>query len=416
MSGKEILFLAHRLPFPPDRGDRIRSWHVLQGLAKIAPVHVVAPLDSEADRQHVASVENVAASVMTAVRTNSKAGAVFASFVGDSPASVALFALPQLKANVRALLAGGRIGTVYAFSGQMAAYVPDDWQGRFVMDFVDVDSAKFEEQGRASRGPMGWLLRREAKRLAAFETATARRADNSIFVSEAEAALFTARSGMSAQVMGNGIDLDRFVPHSRPALEDIVARVEDVRREHPNASIDSVSGPLGPGSRQIVFTGQMDYAPNIEAVTRFAQADVPRIRESIPEAAFVIVGRAPTAAVKALASPNVIVTGEVADTRPYLMGADIVVAPLTLARGVQNKVLEAMAMGKAVVLSPQAAQGIDAQDGRDFIVAAAPADAVIALLRDPARALAIGKAARARMEAAYSWDAQLAPLAGILGL
>jgi len=341
-------------------------------------------------------VESVAASVTTAVRSRSKAGAVLASFAGGLPASVELFSVPSLKAKARALLAEGRVGTVYAFSGQMASYVFRDWAGRFIMDFVDVDSAKFEEQGRAGPLSLRWLLRREAKRLAAFEAATARRADASIFVSEAEAALFQSRCGLPAMAVGNGIDLSRFAPTSR--------------------SPEPVEGRPAQKPPQIVFTGQMDYQPNVDAVTRFADHDLPRIRQAIPDAQFAIVGRAPTATVQALASDHITVTGEVPDTRPWLAAASVVVAPLQLARGVQNKVLEAMAMGKAVVLSPQAAQGIDAEDGRDFIVAADPTDAVTALLRDPDRAAMIGQSARARMEAAYSWDAQLAPLAGIVGL
>jgi polysaccharide biosynthesis protein PslH len=390
VSGREILFLAHRLPYPPDRGDRIRSWHVLKALAKIAPVHVIAPIDGEEDRQHVAMVESVAASVTTAVRKTSKAGAVIASFVNGAPASVTLFDVPSLRQKTSALLATGKIGAVYAFSGQMAAYVPTETGARFVMDFVDVDSAKFEEQGRAAHSMFGLMLKREAKRLAAFEAQTARRAHASLFVSEAEAALFTRRSGLAASAMGNGIDLAHFAP-------------------------DAVD-PLVPANPLIVFTGQMDYAPNVEAVSDFARKTLPVIHQTVPNARFAIVGRAPTSAVRALASDHVIVTGEVDDTRPWLAGADVVVAPLKLARGVQNKVLEAMAMGKAVVLSPGAAQGIDAEDGRDFVVSEEPSAAVTALLRDAGQRLAMGGAARARMAARYSWDAQLAPLAGFVGL
>jgi polysaccharide biosynthesis protein PslH len=387
---RDILFLAHRLPYPPDRGDRIRSWHVLKALAEIAPVHVVAPIDSEDDRRHVAMVESVADTVTTAVRRSSKATAVLASFAFDVPASVVLFGVPALQEKVDTLLATELVAAIYAFSGQMANYVPDACSARFVMDFVDVDSAKFEQQGNVARGLTGALLRREARKLATFEAKTARRADASIFVSEAEAALFTARSGVAASAMGNGIDLLQFAP--------------------------AIVDPLEATTPLIVFTGQMDYAPNVDAVTAFVRESLPAIRAAVPQARFAIVGRAPTAAVRAMACDHVIVTGEVDDTRPWLAGADVIVAPLSLARGVQNKVLEAMAMGKAVVLSSGAAQGIDAEDGRDFIVADAPASAVIALLRDAGRRLAMGGAARAQMEARYSWDAQLAPLAGFIGL
>jgi sugar transferase (PEP-CTERM/EpsH1 system associated) len=377
----EILFLAHRLPYPPDRGDRIRSWHVLQALAKIAPVHVAALIDDDADRAHVATVETIAASVSVVHRNPSKLRAVLAALVRGTPASVEAFRNDGLRTKVDALLKTRPIDCIYAFSGQMAAYVPVDFAGRFVMDFVDLDSAKFDQLG-------GFANCHEARRLLAWETSVASQADVSLFVTQAEVDLFQQETGLAAQVLGNGIDLDRF----RPAPVTTIPK----------------TGPL------IVFTGQMDYAPNVEAVTDFARNAVPKITDRFRDAKFAIVGRAPTAQVLALASETVIVTGEVADTRPWLSAADVVVAPLKLARGVQNKVLEAMAMGRPVVASPAAALGIDAVSGRDLIATEDSSAALIELLQDPSRAAAIGTAARARMVELYSWNAQLASLARII--
>jgi polysaccharide biosynthesis protein PslH len=375
----DIAFLAHRLPYPPDRGDRIRSWHVLKALAKLAPVHVFALIDDESDRAHVATVERVAASVTVVHRRKSTLAAMAEALASGQSASVKAFGNRALMAAVADRLTS--VDTVYAFSSQMAAYVPADFAGRFVMDFVDMDSAKF--------AAMGFAGRQEAKRLLAWEIATSKRANISLFVTDAEAALFTEKTGLSAQVMGNGIDLDHFAPDVVPAIDTMQ--------------------PL------IVFTGQMDYAPNVEAVVSFAQDTLLKVQNAFPDATFAIVGRAPTAAVKALARPSVIVTGDVPDTRPWLAAASVVVAPLRIARGVQNKVLEAMAMGKACVVSPDAARGINAVDGHEFIVSDDPAPAVIALLNDAARSTAIGAAARARMAASYSWEAQLASLAGFVG-
>jgi len=375
----DILFLAHRLPYPPDRGDRIRSWHVLKALAKIAPVHVAALMDDDAERQHLATVESVAASVTVETRDPSKLRAILTALARGTPASVEAFGNASLATKVGELLDTRSIDCIYAFSGQMAAYVPQGFAGRFVMDFVDMDSAKFEQRG-------GFANRQEAKRLRAWEITVAKRADVSLFVSAAEAALFASKTGYAANVLENGVDLDHF--HPAALLR---------RQEHT-----------------IIFSGQIDYAPNIEAVTDFARNVLPSIRKSIPDAIFAIVGRAPTAAVRALASDHVIVTGEVTDTRPGLADAAVVVAPLKLARGVQNKVLEAMAMARPIVLSSGAAQGVDAIDGEHFIVADDPADSVIALLGDPAQAATIGTAARARVVERYGWDAQLAPLAGFI--
>ena len=385
----DILFLAHRLPWPPDRGDRIRSWHMLKALTAERPVHVAALVDcaEDASEAQVAQVNAVAATLSTAVRTKPRAVAVAESLITGVPASVAAFSSRRLREAVNVRLRGGGIDTIFAFSGQMAQYVPRDWRGRFVMDFVDVDSAKFAQLGETTRGLAGIALRREARRLLAFETATARRADAALFVSQAEAALFESRTGIAAQVVENGVDAVHFAPGTvEPAM---------------------AASPL------IVFTGQMDYVPNVAAVVGFVRDVLPML----PGATFAIVGRAPTAAVAALAGANVIVTGAVADTRPWIAAAAVIVAPLALARGVQNKVLEAMAMARPVVASPGAATGIDARDGVELIVAdgaAAQATAIAALIADPARAAAIGAAARARVVKRYSWDACLAPLAALV--
>ena len=378
----EILFLAHRLPWPPDRGDRIRSWHLLEALAKLRPVHVIAPLDDAADARHVATVEQVATSVTTAVR-GSKPLAVARALWSGLPASVELFSVPRLHRAVADRLDEGRTGTVFAFSGQMAHYVPAMTDTRFVMDFVDMDSAKFDATATRAYGLTRLALAREARRLAAFEVATARRADVSLFVSEAEAALFTGVNNIPAQVIENGVDADHYAP--------------------------GVVAPADSPEPLIVFTGQMDYAPNVEAVSGFVRDVLPLL----PAAHFAIVGRAPTNAVRALAGTRVTVTGEVPDTRPWLAAAAVVVAPLLLARGVQNKVLEAMAMGKPVVATSAAALGIEAEEGAELHVADAPAAqaaTIAALIADPPRAARIGAAARARVVARYSWAARLASL------
>ncbi|CAN5274945.1 TIGR03087 family PEP-CTERM/XrtA system glycosyltransferase [soil metagenome] len=377
----EILFLAHRLPYPPDRGDRIRSWHIVQALARLAPVHVAAMLDDEADRAYVPMVESIAASVIVERRNPSKLRAMAAALLRGTPASVEAFRNDALQTKIDAVLAARPVDCIYAFSGQMAAYVPASFAGRLVMDFVDMDSAKFEQLG-------GFANRQEGARLLKWEVAAAQRANVSLLVSDAELQVFESRTGLNAQVLGNGIDFAHFNPDRiTPATK---------------------SGPL------IVFTGQMDYAPNIEAVIAFVRDVLPIIIAQIPDAKFAIVGRAPAPQVRALAGDTVIVTGEVADTRPWLAAADVVVAPLSLARGVQNKVLEAMAMARPVVASKAAATGIDAVDGRDLIVTDDSASAVIRLMLDPVRAADIGAAARARMVERYGWDAQMAPLAGII--
>ncbi|HET8611240.1 MAG TPA: TIGR03087 family PEP-CTERM/XrtA system glycosyltransferase [Sphingomonas sp.] len=381
----ELLFLAHRVPYPPDRGDKIRSFHILRHLAGRQTVHLAAFADDEADLAHAEALRPLLGGLHVERRTAGKGRAMAAALLKRGAASVTAFHSRDMRRFVERALAERPIDRLYVFSGQMAQYAPADRP--FVMDFADMDSEKFAAYADAARGPMRWAWRREARRLFAAEREAARRASVSLFVSDAEAALFRRRTGLSearVQTLENGIDLD----HYRPA-------------------------PWS-GEPLVVFTGQMDYPPNIEAVTGFARHAWPRVRAAVPEARFAIVGRRPDPAVTALHGRDGIeVTGEVADVRPWLARAALVVAPLRIARGVQNKVLEAMATARAVVASPQAFEGIAAEPGRELLVArgwAEEAEAVAGLLADPARAAAIGAAARARIEARYGWDARLAPL------
>jgi len=384
----DLLFLAHRAPFPPDRGDKIRSYHVLRYLAARARVHLVAFGECEADFDVPADLAETLESVTIVRRSKPQALAALEALAKGLPVSLTAFGSPAL----RAAVARVKAEAVYCFSGQMAQYLPADMP--VIMDFVDVDSAKFAAFADGGSLPMRWMMRREARVLGAFERRVATRARASVFVSEAEAALFRQGGGEGRIVaVENGIDAAAFDP----------------AQGHPV--------PRSEGTPLIVFTGQMDYRPNIEAVRWFAADVLPLLRTSHPDLRFAIVGRAPTAAVQALASESVIVTGAVDDVRPWLAAADVCVAPLKLARGIQNKVLEAMAMARPVVASVAAAEGID--HGGTLRVAndaAEHAAAIDALLNDPQAAAALGASARVRVLARYDWDARLAPLDGLLGL
>lgn len=395
----DVLFLAHRIPWPPDRGDRIRSWHVLRALAARAKVHCGCLVEGKIMPGQVEAIAGLSDSWCLARRSPSLGLAAVAALASGRPISVAAFSSQQLRRWVRDILDTHAIGTIFAFSGQMAQYVPDDFRGRVVMDFVDVDSAKFAAYGATARSPVIRAIHaREARVLSVFEQRAAQRADVSLLVTPQERDLFVARladpAGVAVAALGNGIDAAHFAP-------------------------DAVRAEPGHGAPQIVFTGQMDYAPNVAAVQLFAREVMPLILAHHPHAGFAIVGRAPTADVRALDGHNgTRVTGEVADVRPWLAGADVVVAPLLIARGVQNKVLEAMAMARPVVLSPEAATGIDAEDGVHFAIAAgAPALAarVLALVADRAAAQAMGAAARSFVLASAGWDQVLAPLPALMG-
>jgi sugar transferase (PEP-CTERM/EpsH1 system associated) len=384
---KDILFLAHRIPFPPDRGDKIRSWQLIRHLAGMGRVHLACFADDEADAAHLQALRAALGDRMgeahVEVRSGGKAAAGLRALAEGRPVSLVLFDSPRLRAFVAAKLADPAVGTVFAYSGQMAQFVPEGARQRFIMDFGDVDSAKFAQYANQGSGPMRWVNRREGVKLAAFERAIAARADLCTFVSEAEAALFRAETGLAnIRALSNGIDVDHFDPSA----------------DFPRIDAE---GPL------ILFTGQMDYVPNVEAVSWFAREVLPLV----PAPRFVIAGRKPTSAVQALAGERVTVTGAVADMRSWLAAADVVVAPLKLARGIQNKVLEAMATARPVVASPAAFEGIEAEPGRHLIVAdgaQATAEAVRRMLERPGT---IGADARDHVARHYRWESRLAPLA-----
>ncbi|WP_066804175.1 TIGR03087 family PEP-CTERM/XrtA system glycosyltransferase [Sphingomonas asaccharolytica] len=389
----DILFLAHRSPFPPDRGDKIRAFNLLKHLAARHRVHLVAFADDPRDLKAKKGLVPFTASRSILWRGKSRPRALVEALVQRRPASLTAFDNHAMHDVVADLLERRSIDTIYVFSGQMAQYVPAKTRARVIMDFCDMDSLKFADYAKASRGPMRWLMQREANLLFQFERRVARRVDASLFVSEAEAELFRKRTGAAnVQVVENGIDTDFFDPAA------------SFRR------IDT-TGKL------IVFTGQMDYRPNVEAVTWFAETVLPHIRVVHPDTVFVIVGRNPTDAVTALAKQDgVRVTGEVADVRPWLDAAACVVAPLKIARGIQNKVLEAMAMARPVVASSAAAEGID-HDGTILSgdTVAEVSDAVNGLLSDAQGASAMGHKGRVRVQARYGWSARLAPLDGLMG-
>ena len=398
MSG-EILFLAHRLPFPPDRGDKIRSHHLLKALANLAPVHVGCLAEDEADRENEHLAAELAASHCMPRRSKPVSLAGMEALVRREPVSLAAFRSPELQRWIDNLLATRDIAAIYVFSGQMGQFVPKDWSGRLIVDLVDVDSAKFEAYALERSGPRGWIDAREAKLLRQVESHLAARAQATLLVSEAEAELLRSRTEGIHEIraLRNGIDCAFFDP----------AAVEP----HPDLAGE---GP------HLVFTGQMDYAPNVAAVKRFAEAVLPRIRKVHPQARLHIVGREPTDEVLALGQGDgVSVWGAVPDVRPFLAGADMVVAPLTIARGVQNKVLEAMAMGRCVLASREAATGIDAHHGRHWVVCesdAAFVTSALHLLARPAEREEIASAARDYVLHEMSWGAMLEDLPALLGL
>ncbi len=397
----EILFLAHRVPFPADRGDKIRSHHLLKGLARLAPVHVGTFGETPQDMEQKGALAGLAKTHALIERTKPLPLAGAQALLSGRPVSLTAFDHAAMRSYVAKTLGNHPISTIFVFSGQMGQYLPQHFAGRVVVDLCDVDSAKFEAYAEAGR--RRWLNRREARLLRAEEARLASRADATLLVSDHEAALFRKRLGDRAdgvvRTLGNGIDAQFFDPA-------------------PVAPQDDLEQGEGP---QLVFTGQMDYPPNIAAAEWVASEIMPVLRRHHDRARFHIVGRAPTASLRHRHGENgVRVWGEVADVRPFLKSADVVLAPLLIARGVQNKVLEAMAMARPVLLTHGAATGIAATDGCHFAVTEPRPEALLArlegLLADPAAAEMMGVAARRFVVERMGWGSVERSLAEIVGM
>ncbi|MGE0258276.1 MAG: TIGR03087 family PEP-CTERM/XrtA system glycosyltransferase [Alphaproteobacteria bacterium] len=390
----DILFLAHRLPYPPDKGDKIRAYNVLRHLAGRYRVHLATFVDAPEDVAYVPQLERICASV--AWQWLSVPRARLRSLIGlfsGAPLTQFYFGDRRLRAAVEQLVAAHRPGLVYVFSSAMAPYVPDRRGARVILDMVDVDSEKWRQYAETGSGPARAIYRREGRTLLALERRAAARADAVLLVSRAEAELFATLAPEAAariHPIGNGVDVAFFDP-SRGFADPLDARPA------------------------LVFTGAMNYRPNIEAMEWFVGHVMPRLRQRAAPPCLWIVGANPSRAVLALAGPDIRVTGRVPDVRPYLRYARVAVAPLRIGRGVQNKVLEAMAMGVPVVATPQAREGIDACADGEILTATSPADFAAAIGRVlDGDAGPIGARARARVVRDYGWDASLAGLDRLL--
>jgi sugar transferase (PEP-CTERM/EpsH1 system associated) len=396
----DLLFLSQRIPYPPNKGDKIRSWHILQHLARRHRVHLACFIDDPADWTYTDSVRAVCTGETLFVKldpTRAKLRSLRGLLSGD-PLTRYYFESPTLRAWVKDRIAADKPDSAFVFSSAMAPYLTE--QGglppqRCVVDMVDIDSDKWRQYAARTKPPWRQIYGREGRTLLTLERRMAALYGATLFVSDHEAALFRAMAPESAAKIGhvnNGVDIAYFDPaqsHAAPFAGDVVP---------------------------IVFTGAMDYWPNVDAVQWFAREILPLVVRQEPRAMFFIVGSNPGDDVRQLGQlPRVAVTGKVPDIRPYLAHAAAAVVPLRIARGVQNKVLEAMAMARPVIAAPPATQGLSARDGHDLLVAETPADFAAKILAVIAGQQAgLGARGRDFVLAQHTWDSALAELDAVL--
>jgi len=392
-----LLLLCHRIPYPPRKGDKVRTYHLLRLLARRYAVHLGTFVDDPDDWRHVEALgEHCADLLVRPLRPLGARARSLRGLLAGSPLTVPYFADARLRAWVEERLASRRFTRVVVVCSSMAQYVEGHLGARLrsVLDLIDVDSEKWRDYAGRRRWPMRAVYAREGRTLLAYERALAARFDATVLVSAEEAALLRRLSPECAgriEHVRNGVDAGYFRPD----------------RACPN--------PYPPGTRALVFTGAMDYWANADAVRWFAEQAFPAVRARVPEAAFWVVGARPTREVRALARrPGVEVTGAVDDVRPYLAHAAASVAPLRLARGVQNKVLEAMAMARPVIATPEALEGLGAWPRSAVREAASPGALAEAALAVLAEGPAACPEARAFVREHFDWDANLGRLCELL--
>lgn len=397
----DILFLCQRLPFPPNKGEKIRAFHILRHLSRQHHIHLACFIDNDNDWAFADSVR--AYCVQSHFEPLNATWARIRStqaFLKDAPLSSSYYWSARLYEWIKTTSVQVQFQSVFVYSSVMAQFVSacSSPPSSLVLDYVDVDSDKWRQYAETKPWPLSWIYRREANKLLDFDRDHAGTATACVFVSDSEVRLFNQLAPEVASkscAIENGVDSDFFAPN---VVEPFLS---------------NKSGPV------LTFTGTMDYWPNEDAVTWFAKYVLPLIRASRGDVEFYVVGARPSSRVRALeAVAGVHVTGAVDDVRPYLIGADAIVTPLRLARGMQNKVLEGMASGKPVVTTPQGLEGILARHGKEVLVADSAEDFARTVLRalEPGLAKELGRAARQCVLDQYTWDSKLEKFDRLLAL
>jgi sugar transferase (PEP-CTERM/EpsH1 system associated) len=395
----KVLYLVQRIPYPPDKGDKIASFNILKYLSRYTKVYLATFADDPADLAHIGKLREYCEDVIV-VPLNPLWAKVRAlpRLLGQDPLTLGYFYDKDLARWIDRVVESEGITKSLVFCSAMAQYLSGDKyrdMTRFA-HYVDIDSDKWAQYAEMTSGLKRWVYGREAKTLEAFEKKIAREFDGVGLVAPFETQQF-----------------QRLVPDIADRIK-VIQNGTDTGYFSPDHAFDT---PYETGEIPIVFTGAMDYFPNADAVSWFAHEILPSVQKHVPSATFYIVGSNPGKDVLNLRNlPNVKVTGRVPDVRPYLRYAALSVAPLRAARGIQNKALEAMAMGRMVICTVEVQRGMAKQCASLVMLAKSPEEFAAAVLTGLTQADQVPTSAklRAAVIAEYSWDANLAQLHSFL--
>jgi sugar transferase (PEP-CTERM/EpsH1 system associated) len=388
-----ILYLCHRIPYPPDKGDKIRAFHQLRAIAAQHEVDLFTLADQPEDIACQETLRQYSKHV-TVARLAPVLGRLRALpfLLTRKALTLPYFYSTDLAAAVHRSLQTRSYDRIFVYCSSMAQYVSGVKGIPIMIDLVDVDSDKWAQYAKFSTFPFSAIYRREGRALQRYEREISRRSSCVLVTTEREAQLMRQiTDSVAVHVLPNGVDTNYF---------------------------DSAAVPMERTVPTVIFTGDMSYFPNQEAVTFFAHQVLPLIRRSVTDTRFLIVGRNPGKKVLQLRKiDGVEVTGFVPDVRTYLAKAHVAVAPFSIAAGIQNKILEAMAFGLPVVATSRTRQGISPEVGR--LVATGDSaqelsSEIVALLRDPQLATRKGIEGRQSVMAVYQWQTSLGRLLQLL--
>tara|TARA_R110001583_G_scaffold181353_1_gene338560 strand:+ start:2160 stop:3380 length:1221 start_codon:yes stop_codon:yes gene_type:complete len=394
----KIVVLSHRVPYPPNKGEKIRTFNQIKYLASQGhEIHLFSPYDNDEELEHFSSLDQQGiCQSISSFSLDAKPFRLIRGLLKGKSLSVANFYSRDMQTDFDHFISSSKVDVIICTASSMAEYIFKSSVLKLttkhpllIMDFMDVDSDKWAQYQNSSRLPMSWVYHREHKLVSQFEFKIASEFDVCYLIAQAEVELFKRQVADlgNVQVLGNGMDTKTFFPSKIRAAN---------------------TAPV------LLFTGVMDYKPNVDAVVWFVNHCWQNVIEKYPNARFIIAGMNPNSEVLALKGKRGIeVTGFVDDILPFYHAADIFIAPFRLARGVQNKVLQAFSCALPVISTPMGAEGINCTPGNNVLIASDASDffeQIVFLFENQDTAVDIGKKALRLIEEQYSWEGQLNPI------